>query len=237
MLSRGLGRTRARRAWRCFATSILVLDIACCPPGRVPLNTPDGKVCVAEWVVDFVTCIRHSQDYSHLSTEQRRRINTLISTLGVTAESEIDFGTTWEARFHERPSDAIRKIADTCTDRTAPKDVSGATERRNAALIATGGSLLAISAASIGLLIAGSIIVKNAEDRFHTGQTLDDRQSANQRGKQGEALIAAGGITAALLLPTGLALVIVGKTGQRHALTVIPSVDRHMAGLRIGGTF
>lgn len=215
-----------------FVALAVALPSACCPLGKQRITTLTGdRVCATDWVVDFGVCVHHSQGYSKLTTEQRRKVDATISVLGITAETRSDFGRAFSAEFDARPPESVQQIIDTCIKRTSVPD--GRDVQQETALIASGGALIGVATAGIGLLIAGVSMVKKAEQDFLAGPAADDRAMANQLGDRGQALAITGAVTAAILLPIGVALVVVGKSGNRRRLdlSILPRFEKHLTGV------
>jgi len=193
-----------------------------------------SRVCVADWVVDLSTCAENSPGYTKLSTEQQRRFDITVSTLSASAESVVDFSSAWEAEFAERPPDTIRDLVAACIERTEP-DRAGNEGRK--ALIATGGALLGVSAVSAVVMGVGISMVNQAEEDFAEGPTLEQRAAADRKGERGQTLAITGAVAAAVLVPVGITLIVVGRTKSNSQYSLTPSVGPEFAGLTIQGRF
>jgi len=223
---------------RLFLTIAVALPSACCPLGKQRITTLAGdKVCATDWVVDFGVCVHHSQGYSKLTTEQRRKVDATISVLGTTAETRSDFGRAFSAEFDARPPESVQQIIDTCIKRTSAAD--GQDLQQKTALIASGGALIGVATAGVGLLIAGVAMVKKAERDFLAGPGAEDRAMANRLGDRGQALAITGAVTAAILLPVGVALVVVGKSNNRRRLdlSIAPRFGNHQTSISVAVRF
>ncbi len=74
----------------------------------------------------------------------------------------------------------------------------------------------------LGLLIAGSVGGDRAIKDYENAQSDAERNEADDRGRRMNALSIGGGITAAVLAATGIALIVIGKKRDKALTSLVP---------------
>ena len=119
-----------------------------------------------------------------------------------------------------------------------PNDSRSRLARREKIMVITGGTLLGLSGVGIGMVIAGPVLVNQAEKDYRAGPTDQDRSDADRAGAQAESLEIAGAVSAGVLISAGVALILVGKLHKKQSkVSVQPVADRHNFGFSIRGAF
>ncbi|MFO7561060.1 MAG: hypothetical protein R6X02_00325 [Enhygromyxa sp.] len=155
----------------------------------------------------------------------------------------------WEAEQARREAELAERMRPKFDEEGDARE-----ERRNKAMIGAGAGLTALGIGGVGMIVAGSIMARNAENTA-AGLTLQvdipAREAAIDRGRAGNGLILTGAIAGAVFLAAGVPLIGVGlaaenKRKQRRAAAGLEAAHiRHVGplwvvggvGLSVGGSF
>ncbi len=153
------------------------------------------------------------------------------------ANAELDCATV------EYPRDEISAPAEPAGPSEAPKKPPKQPRKIDKPLVITGGVLTAVGLGMVGLMAAGLVRGKRAEERgdalVAASPTLPkedpELQQIDRDGKTGNRMAIAGGVVGALALGTGVALLVVGLRGGRTApasrVAVAPTMAPRALGL------
>lgn len=112
-------------------------------------------------------------------------------------------------------------------------------------LMIGGGVLVGLGAAGLGVMVGGMVMGQGANDIADIPtDDLDAREARFSRGRTGNALAIAGGAGGAVLIGTGVALLIVGMKKKKAAgadeapqAVLVPALGRGSAGVGLVGRF
>ena len=147
-----------------------------------------------------------------------------------------------EARLAELEAESnSRPVPPPAVDRKMPIPPDPAQQRRQRALIISGGTLTGLGVVGGVIAITGGVMASQANDLSDVAAfDLEAREAQFARGRTGNALLIAGSVAAGVLVPTGVALLAVGLRGRaraRRGLALLPRFGPEGAGLSLRGRF
>lgn len=117
-----------------------------------------------------------------------------------------------------------------------------AAQRRAQGLVIGGSVVIGLGVGGLGLMIGGMVVGGRSNDIADLPPTeLDARAARFDQGRLGNNLAIVGGVGGAVLLGTGVALIMIGLKQKRAAsptrATLVPVLDRTQLGLGLLGRF
>lgn len=175
--------------------------------------------------------------------EEQARIDGLIAEIDAILEAR-NAGPATKDESEEAQEDADEEDATTPPPELEPEnppdpardDARGDAKAR--AMMISGAVLAGLGIAAAGVGIAGAVMGSKANDISGIDPNdLEGRAAQFDYGRTGNIVGIAGTVSAAVLVPTGAALLVLGRLRQKKALAVSPSAGPTWAGVFVQGRF